>query len=659
MQMQVDEYHGLLMLLGLPEWWRDASRFTNLLSRMDSPPASIELEDARLLGEALASSLPMISDPRRTLASEHERPLGSLARLPLAMGTIIQLRNNWREYSEAAVDMTPPALLTVRNTRSGLARLGYRFPARSFHAPDLSLGEAGQRFLRRIETYLRDSYGRVETAVDPKRGSALGFVRSTYYQRLVSSFSSAAHTLKNRAESLRHFLEAGELPEEPELPDDVPGFAPRDPGATASRRVDDAKRLARIELRDITDMLDDIARNGVPQNDPKLDAMRSVLLERLACGDKVLVFSRFTDTVDACIDAISDTLRERGVGFGRYTGGACWVQAGPVRNQANKAQLCSDLRSGRVRVVFCSDAAAEGLNLQAARCIINVDVPWNPARLEQRIGRIARLGQRAPSVDIYNLWYAGTVESQMYSRLIARQDLYELAVGEFPDVVGEAIRRSLDSSGRVDVARAESVLAEMRSRSEMRALQRIWSAGAGRVSVGGQLRAKLFEVLVGLAQREGIAVKLSGSKATWQAGGIETELDSAPGEPDSIHLYHPAFAFMDGACIAPNRWQLAGRIAVLRDPGGPLAFLCRDEMGYRLLGTKATGDVICALALGGPEPELSLEPLLPVVPTAREIVDALRAAFPGRIEVGEVSPQTECHAERTDELLSEYEIAPL
>ena len=85
-----------------------------------------------------------------------------------------------------------------------------------------------------------------------------------------------------------------------------------------------------------------------------------------------------------------------------------------------------------VSVVFCSDAASEGLNLQAARVIINIDVPWNPARLEQRIGRIARLGQRADTVKIYNLWYPDSVESKIYTRLLQRKDLYDLAVGEYP-----------------------------------------------------------------------------------------------------------------------------------------------------------------------------------------------------------------------------------
>src|SRR5690606_34240352 len=104
--------------------------------------------------------------------------------------------------------------------------------------------------------------------------------------------------------------------------------------------------------------------------------------------------------------------------------------------------------SGEVDIVFCSDAASEGLNLQAASVVINVDVPWNPARLEQRIGRAARLGQTAEIVDVLNLWYPQSVEAKIYERVLQRRDVMELALGAFPELVGTAIRNAV--MGRTD-----------------------------------------------------------------------------------------------------------------------------------------------------------------------------------------------------------------
>ena len=77
--------------------------------------------------------------------------------------------------------------------------------------------------------------------------------------------------------------------------------------------------------------------------------------------------------------------------------------------------------------------------------LINLDIPWNPARLEQRIGRIARLGQKSASVTILNLWYPDSIEAKMYRRLLERRDLYELAVGEFPEIFSKAIRDAVTS----------------------------------------------------------------------------------------------------------------------------------------------------------------------------------------------------------------------
>ena len=93
------------------------------------------------------------------------------------------------------------------------------------------------------------------------------------------------------------------------------------------------------------------------------------------------------------------------------------------------------VKERKLRVVCATDAACEGLNLQTLGTLINVDLPWNPSRLEQRIGRIKRYGQQRREVDMANLVYAGTIDEKVYQRLSERmQDRYDI-LGSLPDTI--------------------------------------------------------------------------------------------------------------------------------------------------------------------------------------------------------------------------------
>ena len=97
-------------------------------------------------------------------------------------------------------------------------------------------------------------------------------------------------------------------------------------------------------------------------------------------------------------------------------------------------------------VLLCTDAAAEGLNFQFCGALVNYDMPWNPMRVEQRIGRIDRLGQAHQRVRIVNLHYEDTVETDVYRALRDRIDLFESVVGPLqpilstlPRAIGDAV----------------------------------------------------------------------------------------------------------------------------------------------------------------------------------------------------------------------------
>jgi hypothetical protein len=85
-----------------------------------------------------------------------------------------------------------------------------------------------------------------------------------------------------------------------------------------------------------------------------------------------------------------------------------------------------------IDVLLCTDAAAEGLNLQTADLLINFDLPWNPMKVEQRVGRIDRIGQKHDTVEVLNLCYADSVEATIYGRLLERLEGACQTVGPMP-----------------------------------------------------------------------------------------------------------------------------------------------------------------------------------------------------------------------------------
>ena len=92
-------------------------------------------------------------------------------------------------------------------------------------------------------------------------------------------------------------------------------------------------------------------------------------------------------------------------------------------------------------VLLSSEIGSEGVDLQFCWIVVNYDLPWNPMKLEQRIGRVDRLGQRKPVVAVLNLIYAGTIDEKIYHRLYMRLGLVERALGEYEAVLGEPIRQ--------------------------------------------------------------------------------------------------------------------------------------------------------------------------------------------------------------------------
>jgi superfamily II DNA/RNA helicase len=114
------------------------------------------------------------------------------------------------------------------------------------------------------------------------------------------------------------------------------------------------------------------------------------------------------------------------------------------------------VRTGEIRLLAGTDAASEGLNLQRLGTLINVDLPWNPTRLEQRKGRIQRIGQIQPEVRILNLRYRGSVEDRVHQLLASRQQTIHALFGQIPDTLEDvwvlvARHQEEDAQSRIDL----------------------------------------------------------------------------------------------------------------------------------------------------------------------------------------------------------------
>lgn len=140
---------------------------------------------------------------------------------------------------------------------------------------------------------------------------------------------------------------------------------------------------------------------------------------------KVVLFSFYRAT----LHYLADRLAEDGV--------ESVVLHGGMNKSAALAQF-SDPNGPDI--LLSSEVAAEGVDLQFSSLVINYDLPWNPAKIEQRIGRIDRIGQESPRILIWNLVYADTIDDRVCERLLVRLGTFERALGSMEAVLGEEIR---------------------------------------------------------------------------------------------------------------------------------------------------------------------------------------------------------------------------
>lgn len=248
------------------------------------------------------------------------------------------------------------------------------------------------------------------TAAFGKRQRSAGLLKGLVLQRLCSSYASGIATATKLLE--------GRAIDDEELVLEL--------GDAGLLVVEEERR----HLQAILEAL------GPYPTDPKLDAVLHFLLVRtprwldLGC----IVFSQYYDTARWIGGRLTERLSDETIAV--YAGaGKSGLFRGGEWKSVEREQIKRAVKERTIRLVVATDAACEGLNLQTLGTLINIDLPWNPSRLEQRIGRIKRFGQRRDRVDMLNLVYHGTIDERVYAALSGRmRDRYDV-FGTLPDVI--------------------------------------------------------------------------------------------------------------------------------------------------------------------------------------------------------------------------------
>lgn len=613
MQIQPEEYHSLLKILGLPDPWDRFVIYENSLKIIAKTNSNPTFQDAADLSILIISTFQSSEWLPKILTKEEYTKILELSALSQesAFKRANLVLKSFDDYRRILMKVHPANFLTCRNTKSGLEEFGYKFPTRNFTAPAVSMNAAHTRFEQHLEAYLSNGYGRTEMAIRPDNAFPIGFAKSTYYQRLVSSLFAAHNSLSRRRDKLQQIYDEIIQGNYESISQYFNLLADDDDGLDDGYELLDGFVIERNKLENVLDIikyeialevqtLKDLVREldaigpDLSSSDPKfIEAMNQ--LEAKVSNAPVLIFSRYTDTLDGFLSLFRKSDLALNVsGYSLYTGGAVWIYEDGVTKEATKSDVTEALEDCRIQIIFCSDAASEGLNLQSAQTIINLDVPWNPARLEQRIGRIARLGQKAPEVEIVNLWYPRSVEAQMYRRLLARRDEYQIAVGEFPEIFGRAIKDAV--SDRLSNTGASSdpmnELREMRKSFQRVALEEVWQRGPLDMPPSKALREDLFRFVEGASQ----------IKPNQFSGLVYT---SEVGKRGSLTLTSPALSVstkIDFNPVVDVGWMPFG---IIENRAGPLAFSLQFPDGtFRILKASAIGGLL--LSVVGLEPLIEL-----------------------------------------------------
>jgi superfamily II DNA or RNA helicase len=370
-------------------------------------------------------------------------------RLVFSMGGERQALQRWLRLS------SPLARRMQRNTRRTLQAYYERGllelppPKREVSDELFDFADPAERAVYdSITRYIQNRFEELE-----KEKAGKGFVMTIYRRRAASSPLALERSLQRRRQGL--LLVEERRASDPWIGSDEAGdfgdLPDSDRLAQVSTALPEDPDVARAERRDIEKILAGLRDLG--GRDSKLDRFFNELRRTTNDGRKALVFTEYTDTMEYLRDKLVST---RGTSLACYSGNGGERWTGSEWRTVTKDEITRALAAGEISLLICTDAASEGLNLQAAGAVINYDLPWNPSRVEQRIGRVDRIGQQLDVVRVVNLFLEYSIDERVYRVLRDRCGLFEHFVGPMQPVLARARRMLLG----LDAARPEDLQAE-------------------------------------------------------------------------------------------------------------------------------------------------------------------------------------------------------
>lgn len=334
------------------------------------------------------------------------------------------------------------------------------FPERRAYTVPYDLTDGEAELYDVVTTYVREEMNRADRLKaegDGRRGNMVGFALTVLQRRLASSPEAILRSLerrKARLEKRRREMATGVL-EERFFRGQIDQILARDDDGDLDDRLEDlpvaeveeleedvldaataARTIAELEheIADLGALVEIASRVRHSETDRKWSELRSILtgndltLESDGSLRKIIIFTEHRDTLNYLVDRIR-TLVGRAEAVVSIHGGM-----GREERRATQELFTQD---SDVRILVATDAAGEGLNLQRAHLMVNYDLPWNPNKIEQRFGRIHRIGQ-TEVCHLWNLVAANTREGEVFIRLLDKIEEQRKAYGgKVFDVLGE------------------------------------------------------------------------------------------------------------------------------------------------------------------------------------------------------------------------------
>jgi len=450
MQMHPRELWDLLKLVGLPESWASSDQaMARYFQQLSAPFNDRDWDFLRSMVKSHLLEADTPSDKRTSAALEsvglvEQRRIANFADNGLRQPQDIakSKRLVWDEWLRACTPVRDRVFRTTRNTLriyldEGKLASGTVIPEREICDHFDGLGEATALY-ERIDRYISARYETYSASSD-SRARGMGFIMTVYRRRLTSSFNAIACSLKRRRQALMRQSpadSAASLLDDDDLHAAEGAFWLDDslliPDSAAAKSGDDVQLTIEgisdpsLELEELDRFVAEL--EALAPDEPKMQKLAEILSDNFAQGHRsVVIFTQYSDTLRYIRDRLLGTYRN---GLACYYGGTgeMWDNSLGRWSGVGKERIKTKFRSGEIQILIGTDSMSEGLNLQTCDVMVNFDLPWNFTRVEQRIGRLDRIGGM-PQIAVHNLYYKDTVEVDIYNRLRERFGSFENVLG--------------------------------------------------------------------------------------------------------------------------------------------------------------------------------------------------------------------------------------